>query len=775
MCATCVLHVCYCVLHVCYCVLQATDLLIGGSESGDRLFMIRSGTLSVTLPRAKRLGVEASEEQKSRDSAEIPPRVVLLKAGDMLNPAALAWFTSIKRKAQRGARNRSGASSNGDGGGDGGGDQLDSMSSTGKHVSWAELPSEVEYMQAGHDERTTLRSVGANRATAAVLDPVLDPLKIIEFPANELFEVAPEVRLEADRCIQSKILRLTEAFESLKPEEIDDLLTRLRGKIVHIPSGTVVSQPSSSGSRATYGASEGGHMYIVLDGGLRVWKPGKIDRENILTTVVSEDGEQLKGERDELSVARARRGMTIGMLSPGDQFLATALISPDAPRHFTITALADTSCLMMDTPSLGPAFDQVKHALIREENVRGLGAARYTVQLASLKLGAIIQRGKFGSVVQLALDPIADTSLFVKTTPKASMTVRTVKMPPTTAKKKKAAPKPTVLVRFVPRLIDEPSVLSACKHPGVVHLFAAYQDPENLYLITEGVLGGPLSSVQQGGAFSGDSVRFYGANAVCTLAYLHSLDILYRDLTIDNLLLGTDGYLKLADFGNAKILGRQQGGSAESHTFTFCGSADYMCPEMILEHPHSYPCDLWALGVLLYVMLTGTKPFESAPAAASAAHAYEVSAAPGAAADAAQPAAEAALSKDDEAYDDDAMTYAQLVAFANDERSLEFPPFSADAVPAHTKELLVSLLHVVPDERPTATSIKGHGFFSGVDFEGMDNRMVRPPHIPNVTSSLDASHYPTKEPSLPSSGASEIEVYSESFPLYEYLDGSVIA
>ena len=138
-------------------------------------------------------------------------------------------------------------------------------------------------------------------------------------------------------------------------------------------------------------------------------------------------------------------------------------------------------------------------------------------------------------------------------------------------------------------------------------VFHCFPDNKYLYLMMESCLGGELwYLLQERGKFDETTSRFYTACVVDAFDYLHSRDIIYRDLKPENMLLDRFGYIKLTDFGFAKKLlppGRK--------TYTFCGTPEYVAPEVILNKGHDISADYWSLGILMSELLTGAPPFAS--------------------------------------------------------------------------------------------------------------------------------------------------------------------
>jgi len=132
-------------------------------------------------------------------------------------------------------------------------------------------------------------------------------------------------------------------------------------------------------------------------------------------------------------------------------------------------------------------------------------------------------------------------------------------------------------------------------------LYRTFRDRKYVYLLMEACLGGELWTIlRDRGWFDDNTTKFYVACVVNAIEYLHGRGIIYRDLKPENLLLDAKGYVKMVDFGFSKRI------AEGSKTWTFCGTPEYVAPEIILNKGHDRSVDFWSLGVLMCELLTGT-------------------------------------------------------------------------------------------------------------------------------------------------------------------------
>jgi serum/glucocorticoid-regulated kinase 2 len=162
--------------------------------------------------------------------------------------------------------------------------------------------------------------------------------------------------------------------------------------------------------------------------------------------------------------------------------------------------------------------------------------------------------------------------------------------------------------RQILHTMTERNILEQLTHPFLTTLVFAFQTKDKLYMGLNYCGGGDIFfRLSQDKRFPLQRVRFYGSEILLGLEYLHSLDIIFRDMKTENLLLDMDGHISLTDFGLAKEA--VTGSGIEGGTKTFCGTPEYLAPEMLENCGHGKGVDWWALGIVLFEMLTGFPPF----------------------------------------------------------------------------------------------------------------------------------------------------------------------
>uniref|UniRef100_A0A8C7SPE9 Protein kinase C n=1 Tax=Oncorhynchus mykiss TaxID=8022 RepID=A0A8C7SPE9_ONCMY len=237
----------------------------------------------------------------------------------------------------------------------------------------------------------------------------------------------------------------------------------------------------------------------------------------------------------------------------------------------------------------------------------------------------------------------------------------------------------------------ERRVLSlAWEHPFLTHLHCTFQTTENLFFVMEYLNGGDLMfHIQNCHKFDVQRSTFYAAEIICGLQFLHSKGIVYRDLKLDNVLLDSEGHIKIADFGMCK-----ENMEGETRTCTFCGTPDYIAPEILLGQKYGSSVDWWSFGVLLYEMLIGQSPFHG---------------------------------RDEEEL---------FQSIRTDDPC--YPQWLAK----DARDILIKLFVREPERRlGVKGNIRQHSFFKDTDWSALEKREVAPPFRPSVKSPSDVSNF----------------------------------
>eukprot|EP00413_Alexandrium_margalefii_P047884 CAMPEP_0204584322 /NCGR_PEP_ID=MMETSP0661-20131031/46272_1 /ASSEMBLY_ACC=CAM_ASM_000606 /TAXON_ID=109239 /ORGANISM="Alexandrium margalefi, Strain AMGDE01CS-322" /LENGTH=324 /DNA_ID=CAMNT_0051593759 /DNA_START=33 /DNA_END=1007 /DNA_ORIENTATION=+ len=164
---------------------------------------------------------------------------------------------------------------------------------------------------------------------------------------------------------------------------------------------------------------------------------------------------------------------------------------------------------------------------------------------------------------------------------------------------KKAA---IIKMKQVDHIVSEKAILSRMVHPFIVNMWGSFHNERYVFMVLEYVVGGEFfTHLRKAGRFDNEQSCFYAAQIAAIFEYCHKQDIVYRDLKPENILINLDGYVKLTDFGFAKVI--------DHRTYTLCGTPEYIAPEVLLNKGHGKPVDWWTLGILIYEMIVGYPPF----------------------------------------------------------------------------------------------------------------------------------------------------------------------
>ncbi|XP_061719341.1 cGMP-dependent protein kinase, isozyme 2 forms cD5/T2 isoform X1 [Cydia pomonella] len=372
---------------------------------------------------------------------------------------------------------------------------------------------------------------------------------------------------------------------------------------------------------------------------------------------------------DEKFIRSLTKGDFFGEKALQGDDLRTANIIADAPEG--------TTCLVIDRETFNQLISTLDEIRTKYKD-EGESRARLNEEFANLRLSdlriiATLGIGGFGRVelVQIQGDP--SRSFALKQMKKAQI----------------------VETRQQQHIMSEKEIMSEMNCEFIVKLYKTFKDRKYLYMLMETCLGGELWTIlRDKGQFDDATTRFYTACVVEAFHYLHSRNIIYRDLKPENLLLDSKGYVKLVDFGFSKKL------QASRKTWTFCGTPEYVAPEVIMNRGHDISADYWSLGVLMFELLTGSPPFTGA---------------------------------------DPMKTYNKILKGID---AVEFPR----CITRNAANLIKKLCRDNPAERlgyqrGGITEIQKHKWFDGFNWEGLAQRSLAPPLRPEVRSALDTHNF----------------------------------
>ncbi|XP_034126352.1 cGMP-dependent protein kinase, isozyme 2 forms cD5/T2 isoform X3 [Drosophila guanche] len=391
----------------------------------------------------------------------------------------------------------------------------------------------------------------------------------------------------------------------------------------------------------------------------------------------------------------------IRMLGKGDFFGEKALQGDDLrTANIICDSPEGVSCLVIDRETFNQLIsnlDEIKHRYDDEgalERIK-INEEFRDINLTDLRVIATLGVGGFGRVELVQTNGDPSRSFALKQMKKSQI----------------------VETRQQQHIMSEKEIMGEANCQFIVKLFKTFKDKKYLYMLMESCLGGELWTIlRDKGNFDDSTTRFYTACVVEAFDYLHSRNIIYRDLKPENLLLNDRGYVKLVDFGFAKKLqtGRK--------TWTFCGTPEYVAPEVILNRGHDISADYWSLGVLMFELLTGTPPFTGS----------------------------------------DPMRTYNIILKGID--AIEFPR----NITRNASNLIKKLCRDNPAERlgyqrGGISEIQKHKWFDGFYWWGLQNCTLEPPIMPTVKSVVDTTNFDDYPPDPEGPPADDVSGWDKDF------------
>jgi len=244
--------------------------------------------------------------------------------------------------------------------------------------------------------------------------------------------------------------------------------------------------------------------------------------------------------------------------------------------------------------------------------------------------------------------------------------------------------------RSVGYTLTERDILKKMRHPFIIRLYYTFQTQERVSFVMEYVSGGQLFyHLRREAILSEATARFYCAELVLALEHLHTNYVIHRDLKPENILISSFGHVVLTDFGLAK-----ESVEADDGASTFCGTMEYMAPEMIRGGKYGKSADFWSVGILLYDMLSGKPPFQN---------------------------------KNKKKQQDDICN-----------KKITMPSYWQ----ATTHSLIKGLTMKDPSKRLKVAEIKAHPFFKSINWQQLLDKKITPPFVPATPAGeFDVSNF----------------------------------
>lgn len=367
----------------------------------------------------------------------------------------------------------------------------------------------------------------------------------------------------------------------------------------------------------------------------------------------------------------------IRYLQRGEFFGERALQGEDVrSANIVVSDAAGVDCLVIDRESYSQLIsnlDDLKRVYEDEDDKVVFEPEFLKLKLSDISIVATLGVGGFGRVELVQLNNDNSRTFALKILKKHHI----------------------VETRQQEHIMNEKKIMSESRSDFIVRLYRTFKDRKYLYMLLEVCLGGELWTVlRDKGSFDDATTRFYTGCVLEAFAYLHNKGVVYRDLKPENLLLDSQGYVKLVDFGFAKKIGLGR------KTWTFCGTPEYVAPEIILNKGHDISGDYWSLGILMFELLTGSPPFSG----------------------------------------QDPMKTYNIILKGID--AIDFPR----KISKNAQNLIKKLCRENPTERlgfgrGGVREIQKHKWFDGFNWDGLKKRSLKPPIVPTINNQVDISNF----------------------------------
>mmetsp|Transcript_12321 Transcript_12321/g.24548 ORF Transcript_12321/g.24548 Transcript_12321/m.24548 type:complete len:876 (+) Transcript_12321:124-2751(+) len=422
------------------------------------------------------------------------------------------------------------------------------------NVMCSDLPNNsITYMKSGEyfGERSLL--TGASRSCTVTS---IEPCILFTLEKNDFHDLLGSYESTMNQNHLMRVISIIPLFKKLRESERSALVSMM--KTVTFKHGDYIIKQGE----------EGDSFYVIVNGSAKV----------------------LFKKKDEISAK------TLKMLGPGNFFGEMALLKRQ-PRTCSVLSNSTSpdvpcECLVLDAVAfnrvIGSArgFSMINNAM--EENIQQSeatsksGINQCEIPLSRLKIVKEISRGSFGRV-----DLVQDTENY------NVYALKAVSYKSITNVKKQMC------------VLNEKASLLLCDHPFITKLHSTYKDKESLYFLLEYCPGGEFTPLMRNpkACIPLQCVKFYTACLCLALEHMSWKFLAHRDLKPENIVIDMLGYIKLIDFGLSKVIRKR--------SYTVCGTPEFLAPEMILGKGHNHGVDHWALGVLIFEIISGSLLYEA--------------------------------------------------------------------------------------------------------------------------------------------------------------------